>query len=88
MPNQIKTIQFSISIVFFFFFYKQLNVKTIQFQTIQFSISTQFGFISPIDKTLLGATTPGPSGPRSNGSEGVLFTQPLRSGRIWHKVNF
>ena len=33
----IKTIQFSISIVFV---YTQLNVKTVLFQTIQFSIST------------------------------------------------
>ena len=24
----------------------------------------------------------------SGGKDKVLFTQPLRSGRIWHKVNF
>ena len=37
-----QTIQFNISIVFFFFVYTQLIVKTVLFQTIQFSISTQF----------------------------------------------
>ena len=31
-----------------------------------------FSFIWPIDKTLLGATTPGQSGPGSNGNEEVL----------------
>ena len=46
--------------------------KTVLFQTIQFSISTQFSFISPIDKTLSGATTPGQSGPGSDGNEQIL----------------
>ena len=39
------TILFTISIVFFFFFYTQLNGKTVLFQIIQFSISTQFSSI-------------------------------------------
>ena len=42
------------------------------FQTIQFSISTKFSSIWPVEKTLSGATTPGQSGPGSDGSEGVL----------------
>ena len=46
--------------------------KTVLFQTIQFSISTQFSFISPIDRTLSGVTTPGQNGPGSDGSEGVF----------------
>ena len=46
--------------------------KTVLFQTIQFSISTQFICIWPIDKTLLGSTTPSESGPGSDGNEGVL----------------
>ena len=46
--------------------------KTILFQTVLFSISTQFSSIWPIDRTLSGATTPGQSGPGSNGNEGVL----------------
>ena len=37
-----------------------------------FSISTQFSSIGTIDRTLLGATTPGQSGPGSDGNEGVL----------------
>ena len=32
----------------------------------------QFSSIQPIDKALSGATTPGQSGPGSNGNEGVL----------------
>ena len=42
--------------------------KTVLFQIIQFSISTQFSFIWPIS----GATTPGQSGPESDGNEGVI----------------
>ena len=42
------------------------------FQTIQFSISTQFSSIWFIDRTLSGATTPGQSGPGSDGNEGIL----------------
>ncbi len=46
--------------------------KTVPFQTIQLTISTQFSSIRPIDSTLSGATTPGQSGPGSDGNEGVL----------------
>ena len=46
--------------------------KIVLFQTILFSISTQFSSIWPIDRTLSGATTPGQSGPGSDGNEGVL----------------
>ena len=46
--------------------------KTVQFQTIQYRISTQFSSIQPIDRALSGATTPGQSGPGSDGNEGVL----------------
>ena len=53
--------------------------KTVLFQTIRFNISTQFSSIPPIDKTLSGATTPGYSVPRSNGSEGVLRIPPKHS---------
>ena len=35
-------------------------------------MSTQFSSIWPIDRTLSGATTPGQSGPGSDGIEGVL----------------
>ena len=47
--------------------------KTVLFQTIKFCISTQFSSIWPIDRTLSGATTPGQSGPGSDGIEGVLY---------------
>ena len=43
-----------------------LNAKTVPSQPMQFSS------IWPIDRTLSGATTPGQSGPGSNGKEGVL----------------
>ena len=42
--------------------------KTVLFQV----ISTQFSSIWPIDRTVSAATTPGQSGPRNDGSEGVL----------------
>ena len=51
------------------FIYTQLNVKTVLFQEIQFRLSTQFSSIWPLDMTLSGATTPGQSGPGSNGNE-------------------
>ena len=44
-------------------------------QTIRFSISTiqmSNSSIWPIDRTLSGATTLGPSGPGRDGNEGVL----------------
>ena len=53
----------------FLYIFKQFE----QFQTIQFSIRTQFSPIRPIDRTPLGATTPGQSGPRSDGNERVLL---------------
>ena len=46
--------------------------KTVPFQTIQCNISTRFSSIWPIDRTLLGATTPGQSEPWSDSNEGVL----------------
>ena len=49
-----------------------MNVKTFLFPKIQFSLSTQFSSVWPIDKALLGATTPGQSGPGSDGNKGVL----------------
>ena len=52
--------------------YTVLMSKTVIFQTIQFSISMLFSAIWPIDMTLSGATTPGQSGPRSDGNEEVL----------------
>ena len=45
---------------------------TVLFQPIQCSITMPFSSILPIDKTLLGATTPGQSGPGSDGGKGVL----------------
>ena len=42
--------------------------KTVLFQAIQFSISHVF---VPLDRTLSDATTPGKSGPGSDGNEGV-----------------
>ena len=44
--------------------------KTVLFQIIQFCIL--FSSICPIDRNLSGATTPGQSGPGSDGNEGVL----------------
>ena len=65
----IQTIQFSLSIVFV---HTHLNVKIVLFQVILFNISMQFSSIWPIDRTLSGATTPGPSGPESDGNERVI----------------
>ena len=48
-----------------------LYIKTVLFQTIQVSISTLFSSIWPIDNTLSGDTTPGQSGPVSDGNGGV-----------------
>ena len=36
------------------------------------NIRTMFRSISPIDRTLLGSTTPSKSGPRSDSNEGIL----------------
>ena len=49
-----------------------LYIQTVLIQTIQFSISTQFSSIWSIERTLSGATTPGKSGPGSDGNERVL----------------
>ena len=54
------------------FIYSLLNVKTVLFPTTQFSISIQFSSIWQIGRTLSGATTPGQSGPGSDGKKGVL----------------
>ena len=52
---------------------KTFLFQAIQFsQTVQFSINMQFDFIWPIDRTLSDATTPGQSGPGSDGNEEVL----------------
>ena len=48
------------------------NFETVSLQKIQFSISTQFRSIWNIDWILSIVTTPGQSGPGSNGNEGVL----------------
>ena len=68
---QFQTIQLSVSTV--------LMSKTVLIQLIQFSIknnqfrlSTQFTSIWHIDRTLIGATTPGQSEPGNDDSEGVL----------------
>ena len=61
--------QFSLVWVFFCL---HTNVKTASFQAIHFSINTQFSSIWFIDRTLSGATTPGQSGPGSEGNEGLL----------------
>ena len=66
MSKQFYFKQFSLAQV------RILNVKTVLFQAIQFNISTQFSCIWPIDRALSGATTPGQSGPESDGNEGVL----------------
>ena len=42
------------------------------FQIIQFSLSTQFSSISPIERTLPGATTLGQSEPGSDSNEGLF----------------
>ena len=51
--------------------------KTVLFQTIQFSISTQFSSVLAIDRTLLGAITPGQSGPGSNNNKMVLYIRQV-----------
>ena len=51
------------------FVYTHLNLKTVLFQRILFSISILFSSIQLIDRTLSGATTPGQSGPGSDGNE-------------------
>ena len=50
----------------------QLNYQTVLFQTIQFSISHLFALSLSVKKFYFGATTPGQSGPGSNGNKGVV----------------
>ena len=50
----------------------QLNIKIVLFQTTQFSIRTQFCSIWSLERILSCATTPGLSGPGSDGNEGIL----------------
>ena len=69
-----QTIQFSIEKQLYFKHFssvkvRSLNVKTVLFQAIQFSIKTLFSSIWPIDRTLLGVTTPGQSGSGSDDNE-------------------
>ena len=54
------------------FIYSQLNVKTVLFLIIEFSICIHFISTQPIDRTLIGATTPGQSEPRSYAYKWVL----------------
>ena len=67
------------------FLYTQLNVKTVLFQNIQFSTSAVLmsnNSIWSIDWTLSGATTPGQSGPGSDGNEEVLRIPQSSSNTI------
>ena len=47
--------------------------KSVLFETIQFSIITQFSSIWLIDRILSNATTPGQSGPGSDGNKRVIY---------------
>ena len=74
---QFQIIQFGLQKQFHFLklslaYIHSLNIKTVLFQAIQFSQSTEFSYISPIDSTLSGATTPDPSRPGRNDNKGVL----------------
>ncbi len=51
---------------------RSLNIKTVLFQPIQFFISIQFSPTCPVNRTLLGASTPGQSEPGNDGNKGVL----------------
>ena len=64
---------------FFFFFLRTVKCKNGQFQTIQFRVVSQLSSIRPIDRILLRATIPCPSGPESDANKGVLHT-PRSSG--------
>ena len=73
MSKQFYSKQFSLAFVCSLNEVRSLNIKTALFQTIQFSISklfsisTQFSSILPQNRILSGATTPGQSGPGSDG---------------------
>ena len=59
-------------------------VSNIPIQYIYFSN----GSIWPMNGTLTGTTTPGPSGPRSNGNEGVhLPPRPSKKKKKWSLKN-
>ena len=66
MPKQFYFKQISWALV------RCLNIETALFLIIRFSINTQFSSIWPIDRTLSGATTPGQSGPGSDGFDRIL----------------
>ena len=51
------------------FVYCQLNDQTVLIKIIQVRL---FCFMSPIDRTLSGATPPGQSGPGNDGNEKIL----------------
>ena len=56
------------------FVYTYLNDQTVLFLTIRNNVSHLFTYslnVWPIDRTLSGATTPGQSGPESDGNEEV-----------------
>ena len=63
------------------FYFKQFNlvyvrsihVKTVLFQAVRIGIITQFSSIWSIDRTQLVATTPGQSGPGTDGNQRVLI---------------
>ena len=65
MSKQFYFKQFSLAWI------RSFDIKTVLFQAIPFSISTQFRSFWTIDRTLSDATTPGQSGPGSDGNEGV-----------------
>ena len=73
---QFQTIQLSISIQFkckYSLIMKTFLFQAIQFnQTIRFTISMPLVLFNPYIGPLSGATTPGQSGPGSDGNEGVL----------------
>ena len=62
------------------FYFKQIslayvrsfNNKTLLFQTIHLNRSTLFSSVWPVDRILLGATTPSQSGSGTDSKEGVL----------------
>ena len=61
------------------FIYTQLNVKSVLFQSIQFSISTHFSSLVPIDRILLGTTSPDKRGPASDAYKKVLHIRQSSS---------
>ena len=60
---------------------RNLKVKTLLFQAIQITICTQISSIWPIDRTLLGAISPGQRGPGSDGNKRVLFEDSSKIGK-------